>query len=214
MAPQAPRRRCWRYRMPPRSPSVSLRRAEPSSHRESSASAKRHPDVARLETTGGRSAPPGEWRRRRPGGVAGVTACRPGALRSPFAGQSPAPTGRVQPQLSVILTLRGLRRRVGDRLRRRRMAPQAPRRRCWRYRMPPRSPSVSLRRAEPSSHRESSASAKRHANLRRAFFCLQSRHEGAKHGKAPIWANGWPRPGGRWPCEPPNFHHDNGAMPC
>jgi hypothetical protein len=47
--------------------------------------------------TGGRSALPSEWRRRRPGGVAGVTACRPGALRSPFAGQSPAPTGRVQP---------------------------------------------------------------------------------------------------------------------
>src|SRR5690554_6350201 len=37
-------------------------------------------------------APPGEWRRRRLGGVAWAGVCCQGVLRPPFAGQSPAPT--------------------------------------------------------------------------------------------------------------------------
>src|SRR5690554_3502063 len=47
--------------------------------------------LVRLETTGGRSALPGEWRRRRPGGVASVGACRqePFGLHSPGGAQLP-----------------------------------------------------------------------------------------------------------------------------
>src|SRR5690554_1461832 len=45
----------------------------------------------RLETTGGRPALSGEWRRRRPGGVASVGACRqePFGLHSPGGAQLP-----------------------------------------------------------------------------------------------------------------------------
>src|SRR5690554_5281530 len=51
--------------------------------------------LVRLETTGGRSALPGEWRRRRPGGVASVGACRqePFGLHSPGKAQLPQSPG-------------------------------------------------------------------------------------------------------------------------
>src|SRR5690554_1491139 len=88
MAPQAPQRCCWRWRIPPRSPSVSIRRAEPSSHK--------NPEPFGLDDAWG------DWWE----------------------------IGSAE-----------------------RMAPQAPRRCCWRWRVPPRSPSVSIRRAEPSSHK-------------------------------------------------------------
>src|SRR5690554_4025557 len=54
--------------------------------------------LVRLETTGGRSALPGEWRRRRPGGVASVGACRqePFGLHSPGKAQLPQNPGATQ----------------------------------------------------------------------------------------------------------------------
>src|SRR5690554_5350481 len=74
--------------------------------------------LVRLETTGGRSALPGEWRRRRPGGVASVGACRqePFGLHSPGKAQLPQKPSAPPTKPSATQEPRRLRQRVGDRL--------------------------------------------------------------------------------------------------
>src|SRR5690554_1537458 len=60
--------------------------------------------LVRLEATGGRPALPGEWRRRRPGGVASVGACRqePFGLHSPGKAQLPQNPGALPTKPSAL----------------------------------------------------------------------------------------------------------------
>src|SRR5690554_5681909 len=79
----------------PQNPGATQKRPEATTL---GATGGRSAPLVRLETTGGRSALPGEWRRRRPGGVASVGACRqePFGLHSPGKAQLPQNPGATQ----------------------------------------------------------------------------------------------------------------------